>query len=456
MSRTSQPLQTLSQWLERIQQLHPQEIDLGLERVKVVADRLGLTRPAPYVITVTGTNGKGSHVATLDALFRHAGLRVGCYTSPHLLRYNERVCVQGEPVADQELVEAFDRIEAARGEVSLTYFEFGTLAALMIFERSALDVAVLEVGMGGRLDAVNIIDADLAIVTHIDLDHQEWLGNTREAIAQEKAGIFRAGKPVVCAEANPPSTLIAAADSLGCPLYLPGRDYHWRFESDLAWTWQGVIEAGSTHVGSTRAPIELKALPAPALALYNVASALQAALLSGLITEAVRDPLAWSRAIAPVLQNLQLAGRQQWLPVAPGQARVMVDVAHNPHAAQALADRLEREKKHLPANSRVHLVVAMMADKDHSGFYRALEKQVDFWYIAHFDLARCLPANDLADIWRKQSAASANNATDITVFASVAEAFAAASQRADVNDMVVVCGSFITVADAMAAHRDQH
>jgi len=195
VSRTSQPLDSLTRWLERIQQLHPQEIDLGLDRVRAVADRLGLKRPAPFVITVTGTNGKGSHVAALDALFRHAGLRVGCYTSPHLLRYNERVCVQGQPASDQALVDAFDRIEAVRADVSLTYFEFGTLAALLIFEQSALDVAVLEVGMGGRLDAVNIIDADIAIVSNIDLDHQEWLGDTREAIAREK--------PAFSAQANP-------------------------------------------------------------------------------------------------------------------------------------------------------------------------------------------------------------------------------------------------------------
>ena len=184
------PTRTLAQWLARIQQLHPQEIDLGLDRVKTVADRLLLNKPAPLVITVAGTNGKGSNVATLDAIFRAEGLRVGSYTSPHLMHYNERVCLQGIPVADQLLVAAFESIEAARMEVSLSYFEFGTLAALLIFQQSALDVAVLEVGMGGRLDAVNIIDADIVVVSGIDLDHQEWLGDTREAIAREKAGVF--------------------------------------------------------------------------------------------------------------------------------------------------------------------------------------------------------------------------------------------------------------------------
>lgn len=449
MSRTSQPLDSLTRWLERIQQLHPQEIDLGLDRVRAVADRLGLKRPAPFVITVTGTNGKGSHVAALDALFRHAGLRVGCYTSPHLLRYNERVCVQGQPASDQALVDAFDRIEAVRADVSLTYFEFGTLAALLIFEQSALDVAVLEVGMGGRLDAVNIIDADIAIVSNIDLDHQEWLGDTREAIAREKAGIFRAGKPVVCAEPSPPSTLIETAQQLGCPLYLPGRDYHWDIQSPTSWRWQGLARK---QPGAAPQTITLNALPTPGLAHGNVASALQAALLSGLLPQACTHTEQWLHSIAPVLQTLQLAGRQQWLPTAPGSARVMVDVAHNPNAAEALAQRLERERAVSPATMQTHVVVAMMADKDHAGFYRALEKQVDFWYIAHFDLARCLPASELARIWQTLSAASAKTAATISVFDGVAAAFAAACEHARADDMVVVCGSFITVAEAMAAH----
>lgn len=449
MNQSSQPLQTLTQWLDRIQQLHPQEIDLGLERVQLVADRLGLVRPAPFVITVTGTNGKGSHVATLDALLRHAGLRVGCYTSPHLLHYNERVVVQGAPVDDQALVDAFDRIEAARGDVSLTYFEFGTLAALLVFQSSNLDVAVLEVGMGGRLDAVNIVDADIAIVTNVDLDHQDWLGNTREQIAQEKAGIFRAGKPVVCAENNPPATLIAAAEALGCPLYLPQRDYHWQLGADGHWSWQG---QGLSEPGAVPVELKLQSLPIPGLAVGNVASALQAALLSGLLPQVFANRDQWLRSVAGVLQGLELAGRQQWLPAKPGKARVMVDVAHNPHAALALAQRLQREKEKAAGPVSIHAVVAMMADKDHAGFYHALEKQVDFWYIAHFDLARCLPANELAQQWQALSADSPEAVAHIDVFDDVAHAFAVACKQAGADDIVVVCGSFITVADAVSAY----
>lgn len=442
-------MQTLSQWLDRIQQLHPQEIDLGLERVQLVAERLGLQRPAPFVITVTGTNGKGSHVATLDALFREAGLRVGCYTSPHLLHYNERVCVQGEPVPDQALVDAFERIESVRGDVSLTYFEFGTLAALMIFQQSALDVAVLEVGMGGRLDAVNIVDADIAIVTNIDLDHQDWLGATRELIAVEKAGIFRAGKPVVCAEANPPSSLINAAEKLGCPLYLPQRDYHWRSHSLDYWDWQGQIQQPDGELQF----VSLAQLPVPSLATGNVASALQAAFLSGLFDADFLSKNSLLTHVSKVIKDVQLAGRQQWLQTAPGTARMMVDVAHNPHAGRLLAERLQRERSRGVRN--VHMVIAMMADKDHAGFYHALEKQVDFWYIAHFDLARCLPADALAQRWHELSASSSESAARIAVFDTVAQACEAAAQRAGADDIVVVCGSFMTVADAIAARTEQ-
>jgi dihydrofolate synthase / folylpolyglutamate synthase len=430
----------LLQWLDRIQLLHPQEIDLGLQRVRQVVDRLNLARPAPLVITVTGTNGKGSHVATLDALFCAQGLRVGCYTSPHLIRYNERVCIQGQPVSDLALVQAFDRIEAARGDVSLTYFEFGTLAALLIFADAALDVAVLEVGMGGRLDAVNIVDADIAIVTNIDLDHQEWLGNTRDLIAIEKAGIFRHGKAVVCAEVSPPQTLLDAAGALDCPVYLPGRDYRWRLDDAAQqWSWQGSCEQGIPEASL----VALDGLPIPQLALSNVASALQAALLSGLLSDTTK--------IGKSLAQLGLPGRQRWIEVPGIHAKVMVDVAHNPHAAAALAERLKKElAASINRDARVHMVLAMMADKDHEGFYRALENRVDFWYIAHFESTRCLPAKMLADKWQLLAQQSGNTLT-MQVFDSVMQGFDSACKQASENDIIVVCGSFITVSDVMSA-----
>lgn len=433
---------SLSQWLDKIQQLHPQEIELGLDRVREVAGRLGLERPAPCVITVTGTNGKGSHVATLDALLSAQGLRSGCYTSPHLVRFNERVCVQGQPVSDLALVQAFERIDAARGDISLSYFEFATLAGLLVFAEAALDVAVLEVGMGGRLDAVNIVDADIAVVSNVDLDHQDWLGDTRDLIAIEKAGIFRPGRPVVCAEREPPQALLDAAAILACPVYLPGRDYHWQAEpadneGEERWHWQGWSAGADAALNM----LTLEGLPMPALALSNVASALQAALLSGL----VRD----TSKIAPALTGLALPGRQQWLP-STARARVMVDVAHNPHAARALAARLQREQAASMPRGRIHMVLAMMADKDHAGFYQALENQVDFWYIAHFDSGRCLPAQTLANIW--QSLAQQSGARlQMQVCDSVLQGFDAACQQASERDIIVVCGSFLSVSDVMSA-----
>lgn len=449
----SPPL-TLAQWLVKIQQLHLQEIDLGLERVKSVADRLLVNKPAPVVITVAGTNGKGSNVATLDAIFRAEGLRVGSYTSPHLMRYNERVCLQGIPVSDQALIDAFEKIEAARQAVSLSYFEFCTLAALLIFQQSALDVAVLEVGMGGRLDAVNIIDADIVVVSGIDLDHQEWLGDTREAIAREKAGVFRAGIPVVCGESQPPQSLLDAAAVLNCPVYMPGGLYRWAADestqSGSHWHWQGVCLVEGTLV-----PLTLSKLNKPRLALTNVASALQAAALSGLLIKAVSDPQGWQRRLNETLRLLQLAGRQQWMVIPGSQHKVMVDVAHNPQSARALAERLQQERAvrvaqgHIPA-CNIRMVVAMMADKDHQGFYSGLEKQVDFWYIAGFDLARCLPSASLAAKWQ-QLAASTGTDIDIQVFNSVVQAFDCAHEQSSEHDIIVVCGSFITVSEVMAA-----
>jgi dihydrofolate synthase / folylpolyglutamate synthase len=448
------PTRTLAQWLARIQQLHPQEIDLGLDRVKTVADRLLLNKPAPLVITVAGTNGKGSNVATLDAIFRAEGLRVGSYTSPHLMHYNERVCLQGIPVADQLLVAAFESIEAARMEVSLSYFEFGTLAALLIFQQSALDVAVLEVGMGGRLDAVNIIDADIVVVSGIDLDHQEWLGDTREAIAREKAGVFRAGIPVVCGESQPPQSLLDAAAVLNCPVYLPGGLYRWAADestqSGSAWHWEGRCLADGALV-----PLSLAHLIKPRLALCNVASALQAAALSGLLAKAVSDPQGWQRRLNETLRLLQLAGRQQWMAIPGSQHKVMVDVAHNPQSARALAERLQQERADRLAQGHIRacnirMVVAMMADKDHQGFYLALQKQVDFWYSASFDLARCLPSASLAAKWQ-QVAANTGTDIDIQVFNSVVQAFDYAHEQSCEHDILVVCGSFITVSEVMAA-----
>ena len=443
----------LAGWLTRIEHLHPNEIDMGLERLTIVAGRLGLVLArdddSPLVITVTGTNGKGSHVAVIDAVLRAAGKRVGAYTSPHLLHYNERICIQGVPVDDAVIVQAFVAIEQARKDVSLTYFEFGTLAALMIFQHANLDVLVLEVGLGGRLDAVNIVDADIAVVTSIGLDHQEWLGDTREAIALEKAGIFRDGKPVVCTETDPPPTLLQAAASHSCPVYRAG----WDFSAtpslvDGSWSWRGQL-GQPAGLGQPRT-VAVTNLPPAVLAPTNIAGALQAVCLTGLIP----CEQWWQQQLPKILPTLVLPGRQQWFYPPRFPVPVIMDVAHNPQAGQALAAAIQRQRQQVLLQTgrigAVRVVLAMMADKDHAGFYQALEKQVDFWYIAHFDLPRCLPAEKLAELLR-QFGADQSTMAALPSSATVYQAFQAACADAVEGDIIVVTGSFITVSDVMSS-----
>ncbi|WP_339859299.1 bifunctional tetrahydrofolate synthase/dihydrofolate synthase [Pseudohongiella acticola] len=445
----------LKSWLARIQQLHPNEIDMGLERLGVVARRLGLTLTrtddSPLVITVTGTNGKGSHVAVIDAVLRAAGKRVGSYTSPHLLHYNERICIQGEPVSDASIVQAFVSIEQARKDVSLTYFEFGTLAALLIFQQAGLDVMVLEVGLGGRLDAVNIVDADIAVISSIGLDHQEWLGDTRDAIAVEKAGIFRAGKAVVCTESDPPAALLQSAAALSCPVYRAGHDFMASPSLvDDSWSWRGRSAPSASDGVSQSRQLTVSGLPPATLAVNNIAGALQAVCLSGLL-----PPEPWLQSQLPaVLARLQLPGRQQWILPPEVPVPVVMDVAHNPQAGQSLAAAIQHRRQQILLQqgriASVRVVLAMMADKDHAGFYQALEKQTDFWYIAHFDLPRCLPAETLTEKLRQLGAAGRTMAA-LTPFTSVGEALAAACNDAEDGDIIVVTGSFITVSDAMSS-----
>lgn len=270
---------SLADWLSYLEQLHPTAIDMGLERSREVARRLGLGRPAKRVVTVTGTNGKGSTCALLAELLREQGLSVGVYSSPHLLRYNERVRIDGVEAGDAQLCDAFSAVEAARGEISLTYFEMGTLAAFWLFERAGLDFAVLEVGLGGRLDAVNLIDADLALITSIGLDHAEWLGDTRESVAFEKAGILRAGKPALCGDLDPPQPLLEQVTALGAPLYLRGRDYDLAL-ADHGWHWRGLAADGQA--------LALHDLPLLGLPMENAALALQAYALLELPWQAER------------------------------------------------------------------------------------------------------------------------------------------------------------------------
>ena len=410
---------TLTDWLAWQETLHPVAIDLGLERVASVARKLDCLQPAPVVITVAGTNGKGSTLAILEAILQRAGYRTGCYTSPHLFHYNERLRIDGDVIADAEWCDAFARIDALRGETSLTYFEFGTLAALDIMQRDTLDVALLEVGLGGRLDAVNIIDADAAIVTSIGLDHTDWLGDTREAIGGEKAGIFRAGRPAICGDAFPPDSLRQRAADTGADLQVIGRDFHLR-HSGKRWHWQG----RDSHYQD---------LPWPALPgahqLANAATALAA-------LEMLHDRLPVTEsAVAGGLKWVALPGRVQ---VLPGKVEQVLDVAHNAQAALALVDAL----RHRPLAGSTHAVIGMMRDKDIAAFIDALRGQVDHWLPVGLDVDRALPPQQLAEYLQQAQVEGT-----VTVCPSVAGALETLAGRLQHGDRVLVCGSFYTVAE---------
>lgn len=424
-------LQTLADWLACLEQRHPLSIDMGLARVGEVASRLQLN-PAPCpVITVGGTNGKGSTVATLVSIYRATGLRVGCYTSPHLLHFNERIAINGEPVGDAELIAAFAQVEAARGEISLTYFEFTTLAALLLFRQAGLDVMVLEVGLGGRLDAVNVLDADIAVVTSIGIDHIEYLGDSREQIAAEKAGIFRAGKPVVCGDAEPPASLLAQARTLGCRLYCRGRDFDFHATA-YDWDWQCAAEPGR-RAAAHELPAVLRALPRPTLALDNVATALMVVRLAPL-------PVSES-ALRQGLTQARLAGRMQRLAQAP---EIILDVAHNPHGAAFLMRQLPPAR----VGQRSFAVFAMLADKDMAGVVDACRGHIDAWHVASLPVPRGAAATQLLPLLRARGCAVAG------VHDSVAAALQAARQQAAATDRILVFGSFYTVAAAQQALMD--
>jgi dihydrofolate synthase/folylpolyglutamate synthase len=413
----SPPFDSLDQWLAWQETLHPAAIDLGLERVGRVADRLRCRSPAPRVITVGGTNGKGSALAMLEAVLTAAGYRVGCYSSPHLLRYNERLRLPGGEVSDAALCQAFERVDRARGEDSLTYFEFGTLAALDIMGRQGLDIALLEVGLGGRLDAVNIVDADAALITSIGIDHSEWLGSDREAIGREKAGIFRPGRPAVCADADPPSSLRREAERLGAHWFCRGRDFDFR-DTGRGWRWQ----AGTKVYDD---------LPRPALeGAHQLANA--AAVL--MVLELVRDRLPVDRqALEAGLCRVRLPGRIQRL---AGAVEQILDVSHNAQAAAALADALRRT----PCSGRTHAVIGMMRDKDAVAFARELAGPVTDWYAVGLAMERaCSGARLAADI-------EGTIGTAVTVCDSVRDAIARLAASAEPGDRLLVCGSFYTVA----------
>ncbi|HWT14822.1 MAG TPA: folylpolyglutamate synthase/dihydrofolate synthase family protein [Patescibacteria group bacterium] len=419
------PPETLEAWLSRLIAVSPDRIELGLARVDSVYQRLGRPRPAPIVVTVGGTNGKGSTVAFLSAMLRAAGYRVGSYTSPHLFRFNERIVVDGVEAGDEAIVQAFRDIDAVRGEVALTFFEFATLAAMRLFADSALDVAVFEVGLGGRLDAVNLLDADVAIVTTIDLDHQQYLGDTRDAIAVEKAGIFRAGRPAVIAEVDPPAGLLAECERVGAhPLRL-GHEYRIDIDDD-EWHWIGAGTSLRLPHPGLRAPVQH----------HNAAAAI-AALMA--LRERLQVPF---RALRIGLTEARVRGR---LEVLPGAIETVVDVGHNPQAASVLADWLRGHPR------RTRAVFSALADKDIPGIVAPLLPRVTHWHLAGLDrfTARGLDATAL----RRRIGDLIDDA-GCSLHPDPLTALAAARGAAAPGERVLAFGSFFLVSALGAVLND--
>jgi dihydrofolate synthase/folylpolyglutamate synthase len=414
------PGRSLPEWLDYIERIHPKSIQLGLERVEKVRNVLGRSSSAVF-FTVAGTNGKGSTCAMLEAILLAAGYRVGLYTSPHLLRYNERVRLDGAPLSDARLCAAFETVERARGEITLTYFEFGTLAAWEIFAAEALDVVILEVGLGGRLDAVNAFDADCALLTSVALDHTDYLGDTRERIGYEKAGIFRGSKPAIVADPDPPRSVLDHAGVVGADLWLIGRDFGYRKQGQQWMFWGRGVRRGGLAPPALRGERQL----ANASAALAALDALRARLPVGM--QDIRNGFA----------QVELPARFQ---VLPGRPTVVLDVAHNPQAAGVLAENLAG----MGFYPETYAVFAMLRDKDVEGVCRALKDRISTWFAADLSVPRGAGARVLAD-----ALANAGAAGDVLCFRNPLEAYAAARKRANENDRIVVFGSFHTVADVM-------
>ncbi len=411
----------VADWLAYQESLNVKSIDLGLERVKAVYDRLQLAPRWRAVITVAGTNGKGSCVAMLTSILTQGGYRVGTYTSPHLFRYNERICLNGQSVDDVTLCEAFAQVEDARGDIALTYFEFGTLAAFVIFAQATLDAVVLEVGLGGRLDAVNIINPDVALITALDIDHVDWLGADRDTIAREKAGIMRSGKPMVCIDPDPPQSLHEQVRQLGAEPYFINRDFTYEAVDESCWRWQYDDQA-SVHY------------PNPALVgefqLQNAAGVIMSLQL-------LKHHLPLNEpSIASGLKRTFLTGRFQ---VVPGEVIRIFDVAHNAQAAQALAGNL----KNSACTGRTLAVVGMLKDKAIAEVAHAMAPVIDYWYMGGLQAPRAASAEYLANQVNK---GLGGDGAKVAVFDNIESAYSMACDAAVNGDRIVIFGSFYTVA----------
>ncbi|OOH86331.1 bifunctional folylpolyglutamate synthase/dihydrofolate synthase [Pasteurellaceae bacterium 15-036681] len=417
---------SLDTWLSFLEKSHFKPIDMGLERIRIVAENLDLLKPAPYVITVGGTNGKGSTCKLLETALLKAGLRVGVYSSPHLIKYNERVRIQGENVSDADFIQTFDYIEQNK-IASLTYFEFGTLAAFDLFRRADLDVAILEVGLGGRLDATNLIDADFAVITSIDIDHIEFLGDNREVIGYEKAGIFRPNIPVVVGEPDCPQSIIEHAKELRCHASYHGKDWDYRIDNHkLLWA-----SKDKTLV-----------MPMPHIPIPNSATAL--AVLTQLPFNISEDIMAEAITETQMVGRFQKLSRKDFAKFSQNLplAQVIVDVGHNPHAARYLATRLSELKQ---PNQKIYTVFSALVDKDLSGIVEPLSALIDEWHCAGLEAG--YRGQNGEQVATKLLAVLPN--ANVSTYSNVAQASSQLFAQANADDIILVFGSFHTVADFM-------
>ncbi len=412
---------SLKGWLDWQESLHPLAIDLGLERASQVFFTLNPDYVKPATITVAGTNGKGSCIAYLEAIYRAQGYRVGAYTSPHILKYNERIKIDGQPLSDAQICDAFERIESVRGETTLSYFEFGTLAALDIFSRSHIDIQLLEVGMGGRLDAVNIVDPDVSIISSIDIDHVDWLGKTREAIGLEKAGIFRTATPAIIGDPDPPVTIIKKAEDERIPLYRIDKDFRYK-KSSTDWDWFSANR-------------QLLSLPEPGLkGEHQYRNASSAILAITLLQETL--PVSES-SIRQGLATTKLTGRFQLI---DGKIPILMDVGHNPQATRTLVEYLQ----HHFQGKRIHAVFSMMKDKDIAGVLELMNPVVYDWFFAPLANPRTVSEPVMREIFLN------NSISRISLgYKNFSEAFAAAEKQSQEGDLLLVFGSFFLVSECL-------
>ncbi|MGD8174024.1 bifunctional tetrahydrofolate synthase/dihydrofolate synthase [Vibrio sp. TRT 21S02] len=406
-----QATSSLAVWLDYLSSIHTSSIDLGLERVQAVAEKAKLTKPAQTVITVAGTNGKGSTCALMEAILLDAGYSVGVYSSPHLIRYNERVRINGEDLVDKKHVEAFSYIEQQREDISLSFFEFGTLAALRAFQTENVDVVLLEVGLGGRLDATNVVDHDVSVITSLAVDHVDWLGDDINVIGFEKAGIFRSDKPAICGQPKPPATVAAHADDIGADFFQVGIQFDYKLIDADLWEWRS-------------GPYLLEELPVPALPLPNAATALMALGCAGLDLSDVN--------IVNGLKNAKLPGRMQ---VIDTQPTILLDVAHNPHSAEYLVKRIQSQY----LDKTIHMVVAMLHDKDIEATLKALSDLSPTWYPASLTGPRAASAQELTKFLP----------AGVSEYQNPVEAFESAMTKVGEQDVIIVVGSFHTVGEVL-------